>query len=65
MIYKGEHLLIHLVRSTTKEEKITQFDVNTHETVFVYNQSMVQNVFKKKSNVFKKNLFIDSNIWKK
>ena len=33
IIYEGEQLLIHLVRPTTKEEKITQYDVNTHETV--------------------------------
>ena len=26
IIYKGEQLLIHLVRPTTKEEKIMQYD---------------------------------------
>ena len=26
---------IHLVRPTTKEQKITQFDVDTHDTIFV------------------------------
>ena len=32
---KGEQLLIHLVRLTTKEEKIIQYDRNTRETVLV------------------------------
>ena len=35
MIYKGEQLLIHLVRPTTKKEKIAQDDVNTHKSVIV------------------------------
>ena len=35
VIYEGEQLLIHLVRLTTKEEKITQYDVNTHAPVLV------------------------------
>ena len=33
IIYEAERLLIHLVRPTTKEEKITQYDMNSHETV--------------------------------
>ena len=33
--YEGEQLLIYLVKPTTKEEKITQYDVNTHETALV------------------------------
>ena len=33
IISEGEQLLIHLVRLTTKEEKITQYDMNTHKTV--------------------------------
>ena len=32
---KGKQLLIHLASPITKEEKITQFDVNKHETVLV------------------------------
>ena len=32
---RRERQLIHLVRRVTKEEKITQYDVNTHETVLV------------------------------
>ena len=35
IIYKGERLLTHVVRLTTKEEKITQYDKNTHKTVVV------------------------------
>ena len=35
IIYEGEQMLIHLVRPITKEEKITQYDVNTGETVLV------------------------------
>ena len=35
IIYKGERLLTHLVRLATKEEKITQYDMNTHETVLI------------------------------
>ena len=35
IISEGEQLLIHLVRLTTKEEKITQYDMNTHETVLM------------------------------
>ena len=34
-IYEGEQPLIHLMRPTTKEEKITQYDVNTRDTVLV------------------------------
>ena len=34
-IYKGEQLLIHLVRPTTKEAKKPQYNVNTHENVIV------------------------------
>ena len=34
IIYEGERLLIHLVRPTTKEEKITEYDANTHKTAF-------------------------------
>ena len=33
--YEGERLLIHFVKPTTKEEKITQYDVNSHKTVLV------------------------------
>ena len=32
IIYEGERLLIHLVRPRTKEKKITEYDVNTHES---------------------------------
>ena len=32
IICEEEWLLIHLVRPTTKEEKNTQYDVNTPET---------------------------------
>ena len=32
-MYEGEQLLTHVVRLTTKEEKITQYDLNTPETV--------------------------------
>ena len=35
IINKGQQLLIHLVRPTTKEEKIMQSDMDTHETVLV------------------------------
>ena len=35
IVYEGERLLIHLVRPTTKEEKIKQYDMNTYETVLV------------------------------
>ena len=35
IFYEGQRLLIHLVRPTTKEEKIRQYDVNTHKTVIV------------------------------
>ena len=35
IIYEGEQLLIYLVRPTTKEEKITQYDANTDKTVLV------------------------------
>ena len=35
IIYKLEQLLIHLARLTAKEEKITQYDMNTHETVII------------------------------
>ena len=35
IIYEGEQLLIYLVRPTTKEEKITQYDMNTDETVLI------------------------------
>ena len=35
IIYKGEQLLITKELNTTKEEKITQYDVNTHETVLI------------------------------
>ena len=42
IIYKGEILLIHLARQTTKNEKITQYDMNTHKTVLIQNQKSVQ-----------------------
>ena len=35
IVYEGERLLIYLVRPTTKEEKIKQYDMNTYETVLV------------------------------
>ena len=35
IIYEAERLLIHLVRPTTKEEKNTQYDKNTHKTVLI------------------------------
>ena len=35
IIYEGEILLIHLVRPTTKNEKTTQYDLNTHKTVLI------------------------------
>ena len=35
IIYEGEQLLIHLVKPTTKTEKNTQYDLNTHKTVLV------------------------------
>ena len=35
IVYEGERLLMHLVRPTTKEEKIKQYDMNTYETVLV------------------------------
>ena len=30
--------MIHLVRPTTKEEKTTEYDVNSHDNVLVSNQ---------------------------
>ena len=42
IIYKGEILLIHLARPTTKNEKITQYDMNTHKTVLIQNKKSVQ-----------------------
>ena len=36
IIYEGEQLLIHLVRPTTKEEKITQYDV-IHTRLYLFN----------------------------
>ena len=41
IIYEGERLLIHLMRPTTKEEKHTQDNVNTHKTVLLSTVSCV------------------------
>ena len=35
IINEGERLLINLVRLKTKDEKITQYDMNTHKTILV------------------------------
>ena len=35
IIYEREQLRIHLVRPTTSKEQITQYDVNTFETILV------------------------------
>ena len=42
IICEGERPLIHLVRQTTKEQKITQYEVNTHEIVLISNQRSMQ-----------------------
>ena len=42
IIYEGEILLICLVRPTTKNEKITQYDMNTHKTVLILKKRSVQ-----------------------
>ena len=49
IIYEGQRLLIHLVRHTTKEEKITQYDV-IHTKLDLFNPLPISHIGQTHSN---------------